>query len=516
MTRWLQLLTILLILPVAQAQVAQAQSAVPGSVARFQSDEAGRIWGAALTFMAPRLLKKVPIPQLAVWGLSGLTAIDPNLTVQALQGKIVLYGPDRVIYAIPVPANGPDAGPQWGQTCAAVAARAFAASRRLRRAGTGAVIRSFFDELFNHFDPYSRYESPHEGDIGQGPAGLGLSLSQIGAGTAATVIAAKVAANGPAGQAGMQPGMALIAVNDEKITDQPVSAVQAMLSGPDGSTVTLTVRPPNSLPQTISLTRAIVPPPTVFSQMRDGVGVIRVKAFGPNTGQEFAAALADLVGQSPQPAGIVIDLRGNRGGVLRQSVLSVDTLLSHGEIVQTIGRAAGANKIFHAEGADLAPGLPVVILVDGQTASAAEVFTASLSDNDRAVVVGSATLGKGLVQTVAHLPGGGTLYVTWSRIVAPRGWPLQGLGVIPQICTSLGTDAVHRQMNALRHGHDLMAQSITAARNARPPLALAQILEIRDACPGAIGANDDFKVAQSLIAHPARYRAALIRPLRAG
>jgi len=125
-------------------------------------------------------------------------------------------------------------------------------------------------------------------------------------------------------------------------------------------------------------------------------------------------------------------------------------------------------------------------------------------------------LGKGLVQSVAHLPDGGTLYVTWSRIFAPRGWPLQGLGVMPQVCTSLGTRAVRAQMQALRAGHDLLARDLAAARSARRPLALAQILEIRDACPATIGANDDFKAAESLIGHPRRYHAALIRPMQAG
>ena len=508
MTRWARLLAVLLILPVAQAQAALA----PARDAAFHQDRAARIWGSALTFMAPRLLKPVPISQLAIWGLSGLTAIDPNLTVQALQGKIVLYGPDRVIYAIPAPANGPALGPLWGAACAAVAAQAYRASPRLRRAGTGAIIRGFFDELFNHFDPYSRYEQPRGHPATQTTAGLGLTLTRAGG----VVIATKLAASGPAAQAGMQSGMAVIAINGTKITNQRLRLLQAMLNGPVGSMVNLTVRPPNSLPQTIELTRASVPPATVFHRMRDGIGVIRVKAFGPNTGQEFAAALADLAGQTPPPTGIVIDLRGNRGGVLRQSVLSVDTLLSQGVIVRTIGRARAANRIFHAEGGDLARGLPVVILVDGQTASAAEVFTAALSDNDRAVVVGSATLGKGLVQSVAHLPGGGTLYVTWSRIFAPRGWPLQGLGVMPQVCTSLGTRAVRAQMQALRAGHDLLARALAAARSARPPLALAQILEIRDACPATIGANDDFKAARALIAHPTRYRAALIRPIQAG
>ena len=91
--------------------------------------------------------------------------------------------------------------------------------------------------------------------------------------------------------------------------------------------------------------------------------------------------------------------------------------------------------------------VPVVVAIDGRTASAAEILVAALTDRGRAVAVGSTTLGKGLVQTIAPLPDGGELFVTWSRVLAPRGWPIQGLGVLPQVCTSLGEAAVQRQLD---------------------------------------------------------------------
>ncbi|CAG4928288.1 unnamed protein product [Acidocella sp. C78] len=124
----------------------------------FDTARVAAVWGAALAFMAPRTLEPLGIPQMAVWGLSGITALDPDITVQEQSGKLVLFGPNRVIYATPAPPAGDAA--KWGMACAAVAAQAFRASSAIERAGTGGMIRSFFDELFNHFDPYSRYVAP--------------------------------------------------------------------------------------------------------------------------------------------------------------------------------------------------------------------------------------------------------------------------------------------------------------------------------------------------------------------
>ena len=115
-------------------------------------------------------------------------------------------------------------------------------------------------------------------------------------------------------------------------------------------------------------------------------------------------------------------------------------------------------------------GLPVVVLVDGRTASAAEILAAALQDQGRAVVVGSSTLGKGLVQTIAPLPDGGELFVTWSRVITPAGYPLQGLGVLPQICTSLGPANIDRQLAALSHGELLSGPNLQRHDGARPPV----------------------------------------------
>ena len=156
----------------------------------------------------------------------------------------------------------------------------------------------------------------------------------------------------------------------------------------------------------------------------------------------------------------------------------------------------------------------MVVLVDGLTASAAEVLAAALADRGRAVVVGSATFGKGLVQTIVPLPDGGELFITWSRILAPRGWPIQGLGVLPQVCTSLGGGSARQQVNALAGGRQSMQAAIDAHRGARPPLPLARIQAIRDACPAAEGRADDLSVARDLIANPAAYAAALLPPMR--
>ena len=134
-----------------------------------------------------------------------------------------------------------------------------------------------------------------------------------------------------------------------------------------------------------------------------------------------------------------------------------------------------------------------------------------MADQRRAVVVGSATLGKGLVQTILPLPDGGALSLTWSRVLAPLGWPLQALGVLPQLCTSLGEDNLHRLMVELSQGRQPMQRAITRNREARAPLPSAEILEIRNACPASEGRDSDLDAAKFLIDTPVAYDAALIR-----
>jgi carboxyl-terminal processing protease len=142
-------------------------------------------------------------------------------------------------------------------------------------------------------------------------------------------------------------------------------------------------------------------------------------------------------------------------------------------------------------------------------------LAAALADRGRGVVIGSSTLGKGLVQTIAPLPDGGELFVTWSRVLAPRGWPIQGLGVLPQVCTSLGQGVLGSQLAELAQGRQPMAHALAIHHAARAPLPPAQILAIRSACPAAEGREVDLDTARQLIREPASYAAALLPPLAA-
>ena len=127
-------------------------------------------------------------------------------------------------------------------------------------------------------------------------------------------------------------------------------------------------------------------------------------------------------------------------------------------------------------------------------------------------MVGSGTLGKGLVQTIATLPDGGELFVSWSRVLAPAGWPLQGLGVLPQICTSFGQDAANAQLRSLDSGIQPMADAIARHRAARAPLPAAEVVALRNACPAGEARDMDLTAARFLASHPTAYATARLTP----
>ncbi len=482
--------------------------------AAFDAATAASVWSAALAYIAPRALEPLTIPQMTIWGLNGLTALDPDLATRLQASEIRLYGPDRLLAAIPAPP--PTDAQAWGQAAARIAAAAYAASPALRQAGTQGLISSFFDELFNHFDPYSRYEPPVQAAQDQlmitGLAGTGLTLGQTGG----QITVMSVAADSPAQNAGIAPGTIVLRVNGAPVRPSQLKDINASMNGLRGSRMTLRVVDPGepSGVQDMSLTRAYIPEQTVFAEdAPPGLVALRITGFDEGTSDQFSSALAAAFPASARPAGLIIDLRGNRGGVLRQAVLVADSLLPAGLITQSSGRDRDADQSYAAEGADLTDGAAIAVLVDGQTASAAEILAAALADNRRAVVIGSETLGKGLVQTLTSLPDGGELYVTWSRVLAPRGWPLQTLGLMPQICTSLGGTALTAQLGALAAGRNLMAPVLKAARSLRPGTNVNDILNVRDECPADTGSDLDMSAATDVLRNPTAYQAALLPPV---
>jgi carboxyl-terminal processing protease len=474
----------------------------------FDTALAARVFAAALTFAAPRTLDPATAQDLSLWGLHGITALDPALTTDLRGSHLQLTATKRLVLDRAAPA--PNDAEAWGHLSAEVEAAAYAQSGALRNAGTQGLIQGYFDEMFNHLDPYSRYEPPAPAQAERSKlsvdAGAGIEL--IARGTA--VVVESLVPDGPGQQAGVRVGDRIVAVDGRRPHANQLDRVRAWLSGPEGSEVDLRVRGLDGLIRDLPLSLAYVPPETVFSERDGNLLVIRISSFTSNTAERLSEVLEAGLAASPKPIGIAVDLRGNRGGLLRQAVTSVALLADHGVIASTAGRNPEATHDWRIDGGDLTHGLPVTVLVDGRSASAAEIMAAALADLGRGVVVGSATLGKGLVQTITRLPDGGELYITWSRVLAPRGWPIQSLGVLPQVCTSDGDQATTRALNDLLGGMDDMRAALAAARAARAPLPVARALELRAACPAAEGGDDDMRAARFLIEHPAAYRAALL------
>jgi carboxyl-terminal processing protease len=492
--------------------IAPARAQPTAAAGGFDPRLAASVYATALAFMAPRTLEAVAVSQLTVWGLRGLTALDPDIATELRGGNLTLVARNRMLLVRPPPAEADING--WASAAAELCAAAAAASPLFRRAGTEGVVQSFFDELFNHLDPYSRYAPPREAgedrERRSGQAGAGLRLVRRGT----VIVVAEAIADGPGAVAGIRPGDTILAVNGQSTRGRDAHIVENLIYGPEGTQVTISWRDRDGRARTGRLQRAMVPPETVYAQRSGNLLVLQVTAFNRSTDSHIVRAIEQPPAGPRPPDGIVLDLRGNRGGLLRQAVTAADSLLPAGIVAMAVGRDPDATRIWRSSAGELAVGVPVVVIVDGRTASAAEVVAAALADRGRGVVIGSSTLGKGLVQTIAPLPDGGELFVTWSRVLAPLGWPIQGLGVLPQVCTSLGQNALDRQLAALAQGRQPMAQALATHRAARAPLPPAQILALRSACPAAEGREADLGTARLLIHNPAAYAAALLPPLQ--
>lgn len=487
-----------------------AETAAPGQLDRARLTA---VYTEALGFVAPRTLEPVPLSDLVFWGLQGVSAADPSLRVVVREGVVRLFQDARPVFEAPVPAT--DAASDWAMTAAQVTEAAFAASSVLRQAGTQGIINNFFAQMLGRLDPYSRYVPPAEAgedrESRAGHAGLGLAVRLLKDSIEVTA----VVRDSPAAMAGLRAGDTLVSVDGQHLTRLDDKAIAALLAGPDGTHVTLVWRARDHRLHQVRMTRVMVPPETVHAQRLGNALLLRVTSFSGSTAAHIAQSVQEALAPPHPVEGIVLDLRDDRGGLLRQAVTATDTFLPAGVIATSIGRDPEARNIWRSAEGELAENMPLVILVDGLTASAAEVVAAALADRGRGVVVGSVTVGKGLVQTIDPLPDGGELFVSWSQLIAPRGWPLQGVGVMPQLCTSLGKEALNRQLKALAEGTQPMQDALQRARSARLPVLADQVLAIRAPCPAASGSVLDLEAARVLIGNPAIYASALLPPMTA-
>jgi carboxyl-terminal processing protease len=297
-----------------------------------------------------------------------------------------------------------------------------------------ALIDDALRGLVAGLDPYSSYLDAEEyADLRVSTAGTyaGIGIEVSTADRALRVV--RPFRDSPAAAAGIQSGDMISSI-DGLAVGSDLDTAMARMRGPRGSIVKLAVvRAGSALPLEFTVVRAQVDVHSVAMVRLEGDFVYaRIGTFSDTTAMDFAAGIARLRRDlGSKPRGVIIDLRNNPGGVLESAVEVADHMLEEGVIVTADGRTPAARFTMSATPGEVLPGVPVVVLVNGATASAAEILAGALQDHHRAVLLGRRTFGKGSVQTVMPLSSGRAIKLTTSRYFTPSGRSIQGRGIEP-------------------------------------------------------------------------------------
>lgn len=485
------------------------------TTAAYPREEMRLVLGAGFAAILERHLEDASPGDLMMWALAALPAADPALSVRRSGREVRLLAGDRVLLTRPLPERARNeavtaSGGAAADRLTLFQQAAWATSAPLRQAGAPSLIRGSFEQVFAHLDPFSRYITPEEAQAARerrtGEAGLGLRLAP---GRGAGPVVAALAPGGPAAEGGLLIGDRVLAIDGIRLRPRDAATAAGLLEGPADTEVTLLIERARQRSEVV-LRRQLPPGSPVTSERQEDVLMIRIPAFSAQTERQAAAALLGALSQG-RPRAILLDLRGNRGGLLTQAAAVADIFLGPGEAFRTLGRHPEASRVYITGGPDLSEGLPLVVLVDGRTASAAEIVAGALADRGRAAVLGSATTGKGLVQLVLPLPDGGELLMSWSRLVMPGGWPLQPVGVLPGLCASGGAEAAARALAALRAGARPMGPALAELRGLRHPVPAETATRLRATCPPGEAADPDLPLARALATDPLALRAAMAR-----
>ena len=300
------------------------------------------------------------------------------------------------------------------------------------------LIRAAINGMLTSLDPHSSYLAPEDFDDMQVQTrgefgGLGIEVTQ----EEGFVKVVSPMDGTPADKAGIEAGDFITHVNGESVMGLTLDEAVELMRGPVGSEIIITIaREGTDEPFDVSIIRDTIKVTAVRSRVVGKTVVLRVTTFNdqttPGLQSELKKSVEELGGMQ-NVDGFVIDLRNNPGGLLTEAISVSDAFLEKGEIVSTRGRAAADGERFNATPGDLAEGKPIVVLINGGSASASEIVTGALQDHRRAIVVGTKSFGKGSVQTVVPLRGDGAMRLTTARYYTPSGRSIQMLGVMPDI-----------------------------------------------------------------------------------
>ncbi len=480
----------------------------PAADRAYTAGAAERVFTKAYTDIFDKYLEPLNMGDVAFDGIAGLTSLDAGYSAARTDGMVRVALAGNELGRFPLPVN--DDVEAWAQLTTRVIDLSREQSVAIRAASAEEIYKGILGGAVSRLDHHSRYAGLRSARDyraqREGFGGIGVQLNfdhelpQI----------ISVVPDSPAQATAIQPGDVIVAIGNEPVDGLSRRDVIWRLRGDVDTHVTLTLtRKSLSQPLTVRLRRALIVSPTVHVRREGTLAVIAITGFNQRTARNLGRALKRInAGNGPKLTGVVLDLRGNPGGLLDQAVAVADSFLDHGRVVSTRGRHPDSFQLFNAGGRDLARGLPVAVLINGQSASASEIVAAALQDLGRAVVVGSNSYGKGTVQSITRLPNDGELILTWSRFHAPTGYALQNLGVMPNFCTSARPSAATDRIPSL-HGSIETSIVLTAWRS-HLGYDAESAKGLRERCPRRSEAPaSDIQVARGVLADASLYARAI-------
>ena len=297
------------------------------------------------------------------------------------------------------------------------------------------VMDSAINGVLQSLDPYSAYMNPKifkesqietSGEFG----GLGIEVSM----EAGVVKVIAPIDDTPASKAGIKAGDYIVRINGEQVQGKTLMEAVNLMRGPEGTSIEITVRRKSLRKAKIfKITREIIEIESVISKIVDNkVGYLRLRAFNENSSNQLKKEISKIE-KNKKLVGYILDLRNNPGGLLSQAITISDFFLDDGEIVSTKGRKTRENRKFFAKKGDKINGKPLIVLINGGSASASEIVAGALQDQKRAILLGETTFGKGSVQSIIPLKNKGAIRLTISKYYLPSGKSISEVGVVPDI-----------------------------------------------------------------------------------
>lgn len=330
------------------------------------------------------------------------------------------------------------------------------------------VFRKAINAALASLDPHSRYldaraQSNQRSSLTGSFGGLGLEVDTVDG----FVRIVTPMPGTPAARAGLQRGDLIVGFDGEPVTGMPLADALSRMRGQPGTPITLTIRREGVEDYDVPLVRETIRVQALRWNMEGDVLVLKLASFTATATSALEKAIEEVTATA-RPRAVILDMRGNGGGLLRQAVTAADLFLSTGEIVSLRGRTAGNQRKWQADAIEYLAGVPMVVLIDGRSASAAELVAAALQENGRATVMGQRSFGKGSVQSILPLGAEkGALRLTTALYHGPSGRTVQRTGVGPDIELFAATEAAPR---AGRREAD-RAQALPGADEPLPPKA---------------------------------------------